>query len=657
MLLRFLLACLCCWIYSQQVLANETHSMKNTKSITVVDVASVSIENPLAAIKTVSDLKPKHEIDCDILIVGGGIGGMSAALKFWELANTNKSNITDYLHLKQMPRIVLTEETDWLGGQMTAQGVSALDENYLVETSGASRSYQALRTSIREFYRKQTKNSSDQLNPGNSWVTLLAFEPKVALAEINSRLKPAVDAGMLKILSRNKAYKVERQSEKDIGVKSIDFVNLDSNETTAVKAHYVLDATELGDLLPLAGYKYSTGSDSQRDTGEPHAPAQGDSDNVQDFTYPFILELRRGEFNKIAKPDKFEEFTSAGKFSFQGYKMFTTSGDFLPFWHYRRLIAAENFQNEHYPNDVAVINWDSNDLRGHNIIDQSDETVVNRLALGKLVSLGFLYWLQNDAPRDDGGNGYPELFLRPDLIGTKDGLSKFPYIRESRRVKAIRTIVEQDIVASFANGSRSTNFADSVGIGLYPVDIHGHQEVPGAGQLTRPFQIPLASLIPAEGGNLLPACKNIGTTHITNGAYRLHPIEWSIGEAQATLAFYCLATNKKPIQVLEEKGSLREIQQILVESGVPLFWFDDVVPSDEYFSAVQFLSATGLMVSDNASLSFHPNDRITEEEASKVMSRLNPPDGSIYLHEGMTRAHFALLVYGIAGSKKYIGSF
>src|SRR5206468_9538617 len=46
-----------------------------------------------------------------------------------------------------------------------------------------------------------------------------------------------------------------------------------------------------------------------------------------------------------------------------------------------------------------------------------------------------------------------------------------------------------------------------------------------------PFQIPLGSLIPKRVENLLPACKNLGTTHITNGCYRLHPVEWNIGES------------------------------------------------------------------------------------------------------------------------------
>ena len=60
---------------------------------------------------------------------------------------------------------------------------------------------------------------------------------------------------------------------------------------------------------------------------------------------------------------------------------------------------------------------------------------------------------------------------------------------------------------------------------------------------TLPFQIPLGALIPIECDNLLAACKNINTTHLSNGAYRLQPVEWSIGEAAGSLAAYCVSTS------------------------------------------------------------------------------------------------------------------
>jgi hypothetical protein len=69
-------------------------------------------------------------------------------------------------------------------------------------------------------------------------------------------------------------------------------------------------------------------------------------------------------------------------------------------------------------------------------------------------------------------------------------------------------------------------------VGSYRIDLH-----PTTRQRTYvdisswPFQIPLGALIPVRVENLLPACKNLGVTHITNGCYRLHPVEWNIGEA------------------------------------------------------------------------------------------------------------------------------
>ena len=96
-------------------------------------------------------------------------------------------------------------------------------------------------------------------------------------------------------------------------------------------------------------------------------------------------------------------------------------------------------------------------------------------------------------------------------------------------------------------------FHDSVGIGAYRIDLHpstaGRSYVDVS---SWPFQIPLGALIPVRVRNLLPACKNLGTTHITNGCYRLHPVEWNIGEASGALAAYCLDKDLVPRQVREE---------------------------------------------------------------------------------------------------------
>ncbi|HEY8551635.1 MAG TPA: FAD-dependent oxidoreductase, partial [Vicinamibacterales bacterium] len=116
-------------------------------------------------------------------------------------------------------------------------------------------------------------------------------------------------------------------------------------------------------------------------------------------------------------------------------------------------------------------------------------------------------------------------------------------------------------------------FPDSVGVGSYRIDLHpssGGDNYVDVSSL--PFQIPLGALIPRRVENLLPGCKNIGTTHITNGCYRLHPVEWNIGEAAGALAGFCLDRKEPPRRVRNHKPLLEEFQASLVQEGIELAW-------------------------------------------------------------------------------------
>ena len=120
---------------------------------------------------------------------------------------------------------------------------------------------------------------------------------------------------------------------------------------------------------------------------------------------------------------------------------------------------------------------------------------------------------------------------------------------------------------------KAEQFADSVGIGHYNIDLHpstggrNYIDVPSL-----PFQIPLGALLPVRMNNLLPACKNLGVTHITNGCYRLHPVEWNIGESAGMLAAFCLDRKVPPRAVREKKELLDEFQKLLRDQGVVLAW-------------------------------------------------------------------------------------
>jgi hypothetical protein len=620
-------------VSTQSAQASKTSTKKakrkivNSEIYSLLDVQKIQIENPTAAVKTfsIAQAPDKHrEIDCDVLIAGGSMGGVAAAIKLAASAPKLK--------------VCLIEETSWLGGQMTSQGVSAFDENEYVETSGACLSYQKMRDYMRAHYKTKYKltpeaSSQNYLNPGNNWVTRLSFEPSVGIAYIDEMLSLSVNTERLQIFKRYKVANIETQTQT---VKKVLAFDLDTGASITFRPKICLDATELGDLLPLAKVPYSVGSDNREETTEPHAPPAGDKENVQDYVFPFVLDFHPATDNTIDKPPHFDEFNAHKKFGFDGYKMFADSiiydehGDqaaqgkrvVLPFWTYRRLIDKNYFEDPNFPFDIAMINWDSNDLRGYNIIDQPPQTQATRLALAKSLSLGFLYWLQCEAPRDDEGVGYKELFLRKDVLGTPDGLSMYPYIRESRRIKAKRTIIEQDIVAKTNPTARARLCSDSVGIGQYFVDIHGMQEVSGTAQATKPFQIPLSALIPENGGNLLPCCKNIGVSHITNGAYRLHPIEWAIGEAQGAVAAYCLEHHRLPEQILQNQSDLKRVQQNLIESGAPLFWFDDVPTTSPFFAAAQYAAQFDLLDIDASTLHFNPDAAVSREELDRALTKL-----------------------------------
>jgi hypothetical protein len=82
----------------------------------------------------------------------------------------------------------------------------------------------------------------------------------------------------------------------------------------------------------------------------------------------------------------------------------------------------------------------------------------------------------------------------------------------------------------------------------------------------------LGALLPRRVENLLPACKNLGVTHITNGCYRLHPVEWNIGEAAGALAAFCLARKEPPRQIRKSAQLLADFQKRLQQDGVELHW-------------------------------------------------------------------------------------
>jgi hypothetical protein len=529
-----------------------------------------------------------RELSADVAVIGGGTGGCAAALAA----------------LRSGRRVVLTEETDWPGGQLTAQAVPP-DEHGSIESAGCTRLYRTLRSAIRDYYRRNypltaEARAAKYLNPGKGLVSRLCHEPRVALAVLNDLLAPHVSSQRLTVLTRYRPVDADVTGDR---VRSVRLRSLDGNPDLVVTAPYFLDATELGDLLSLTKTEYVVGAESRKETGELHAADVARPENQQAFTCCFAMDYLDGQDHTIDKPAEYDfwrkyvpELRPAWPgplLSWQVSEPITLKTRKISFdptgpgpggmnlWLYRRIIDRKNFTEGVYVGDVCLVNWPQNDYWLGNLIDVSPEEAAKHLKRAKQLSLSLLYWMQTEAPRPDGKTGWKGLRLREDITGTADGLAKYPYIRESRRIRAEFTVLERHVGAEARakltgkkpGEVRAERFPDSVGVGSYRIDLHpssgGDNYIDVA---SLPFQIPLGALIPRRVENLLPGCKNLGVTHVTNGCYRLHPVEWNVGEASGALAAFCLGRKEPPRQVRKNKALLADFQSYLRGDGFELEW-------------------------------------------------------------------------------------
>jgi hypothetical protein len=528
------------------------------------------------------------EMKADVLVAGGGLGGIAAALGA----------------LRGGRSVVLSEEFDWIGGQLTSQAVPP-DEHSWVEQCGVTRSYRVLRNGIRQFYRDhypltEASRAWGDLNPGAGWVSRLCAEPRVGLAVLEAMLLPWRAGGQLTVLQPYRPVAADVHGDR---VRAVTLRHRDSAAQVHVSAAYVIDATELGDLLPLTGTEYTTGFEARTDTGEPSAPAAAQPGNVQALSICFAIDHVDGD-QTIAKPHNYD-FWRAYQPPFWGgpllgfkaphprtleivERSFTPNPDDDPLrvdadqrkgggdmnlWTFRRIAARRNFTPGAYRSDICLVNWPMIDYLEGSILDVSEAERARHLKAAADLSLAVFYWLQTEAPRSDGGQGYRGLRLRGDVTGTTHGLAMAPYIREGRRILPVTRVLEQDLSHSVRGERGALHYRDSVGVGMYRIDLHpstggdNYIDVPSC-----PFEIPLGALLPRRMHNLLAGGKNMGTTHITNGCYRLHPVEWNVGEAAGMLAAFCLNSGATPHQVQQGDRQLSMFQDLLTRAGVEIRW-------------------------------------------------------------------------------------
>jgi glycine/D-amino acid oxidase-like deaminating enzyme len=573
----------------------------------------------------------------DIVIIGASFCGVAAAL-----AAAAERNV----------RVVLLEATDWVGGQATAQGVTRWDEASveLLATTCGTKSYRNLRHAIGQFYHDNATlsaygKSQTNFNPGFAQTNFpLSVDPSVTSRVLHT----LVDAlsGWLDLRLNTSIASV------DAANGSVQRVTTTSGDTYTAKVF--LDATDLGDLLPLAGLPWKIGAEAHADTLEPAAPAVEHREWIQPITVPIAIERRDGENHTIAKPANYDEIARTQRFH-------VVDGDIngvlrpLPpagqesVFGYRQYIDARNFADPDYAHDRTTLNVGSNDYMAATL-PSGDPARDRQIYEGaRDASIAFLYWLQTDAPRDgEDGTGFPELAVRTDAFGTQDGCAPQAYIRESRRIDAEERVLQQDIAkAGFPQGTpRARLFPKSCGIGTYGIDIHAASG-PGTPWLafeTLPFQIPLGALLPKQLDNFVAACKNIGATHLTSGAYRVHPVEWAIGEAAGVLAAFAVRQNVTPKDVWRQDDRCTTYQYRLLARGIPIYWWSDLQFEDDSraFAAAHHCAVKGVFSGGEGGLGFNPSGPANEATCKAIEDNLGQKID--WPNSPITRADAAILV-------------
>lgn len=591
------------------------------------------------------------QIKADVAILGGGFGGVAACLAL----------------LAKGRSVVMIERYPWIGGQVTSQALCVLDDLHdpTGETTGVSRSYAEFRRRVRDAYREAYPLSAFgaaqlYLNPGNALCSHLAAEPHIAHHVLKDWMKGCQQRNdQLRVLT---GYAIERFLRDDDMILSCQVtpVTPEQGQALDIEAAFFLDATETGETYPRLNLPFRVGSEARSEFDEPHAPETADPCALQSLTYCVAVEFVAGGNYRIAKPENYEKIRdrqnfylySPGATPAKPARFFesieTADGHrVVPFWFYRSVLDPRNFaQPDLRPR--AILNVPGNDYHDAPFLSYSGDATT--LADAHTLARCFLYWLQTEVPRDDGGRGYPEIRSLPEITGTDDGIAMAPYIREGRRLVACTTVTERDIHADFCAGSRARHWPDSVGLGGYFMDLHRTTGgTTGLWEPARPYQIPLGALVTPALRNFAVANKGIGVTQIANGAYRLHPVEWAIGEAAGTLADYAI---RHPSKHPHLNGSaLREFQRELAEQGVPLYWYTDVPNDMQGFSSIQMMATEGIWGGSPAHLRCDPHESLVLHRAEFLAALKRLPATQdletardVYLTAHNVRKHDAICV-------------
>lgn len=536
----------------------------------------------------------------DVIVAGGGTGGFGAAIQA----------------ARSGARVLLIEESEWLGGQMSAAAVGTMDEDGLwgkfpVRERGI---YREFNESMVAYYQTLEKDpfvayySYPRQEEGG-------YEPKASRAVLYGFIREARARGAtLDVSLRSRVVEVAKTGKAVTGA-TIEFGDESGATKKSVACKVLIDATEYGDVIPLTGARYRTGNVTS-DAPNPKAL-------VQDHTWLAVVKEYPGgvpEELRIKSPPPGYEEVAAKK-----YKNYQLHGNMLwggagkgikgnkswrVYFAWRGMadtdspLTGERSNGRHTQcgfnggNDYPVTSGTLEDPK-RRLIDEREGIYRTLGALYYFQQLGVNWSLAVDEGFDTPYNRakMKERDLRPDLAALAVHLPQLPYVRESRRIVGVKTLVANDLTRF----EKAKLMPTAVAMGDYFMDLdHGetskaiepdldtHDSPRGGG----PFQVPFEVFIPEAIDGFVPAEKNIAQSRIANGATRLQPITMLTGQAAGMIAALAARENVQP-RALDP----RRVQGALLDAGCTLIqrWHEDVPWRTPIWKATQLCSLYQVM--------------------------------------------------------------
>jgi hypothetical protein len=512
-------------------------------------------------------------VTCDILVAGGSLSSLAAAVS---AANASKTSTVCFLEL-----------TDTPGGQMISSNVPAID------FGPSNRVRENLPSSFNELVFGPLMPGDTNL--GNCWVSVKCFTQEPVLKTF---IFPLLNRyPNLKTYLRTAVSYATRDPTTGAvtSIRAITRTPIDpANEWTPLTSQQLYDWYDPNDSSSFSkvstDFNVSPGGVSSFAQGIESPTEAGTTDAIsfcgQGATVPFYVSYLH---NEAPSPDPWPPGSSnpTPPFSQQGLSWERD-------WEYRRVDATPS-STKASPGETSVINvGGGNDLSTDYIFldGQSAELKaqmstpgawrsgvnLTSFSAGEQRAYGFYHWFKEV---NASKTIMPYLSLNESLTLTNHGLSKLPYLRDSRRspagIEGFRVFKDNLTTPDVHNNKTAFKWPDSVAIGQYfYADIHKMTNTscpyPSyiiSGDPVKPYYIPFRALTVKESPNLLVAGKSLATTFFANAAIRLHPEEWSSGVAAGAAAAVMF---EKQFDSTEAYENVDIVQAMVKNLGSPIDW-------------------------------------------------------------------------------------